>query len=1160
MHDPVPDPSVRDANPAPGTPDPDEDHHDTIATVPLGAHTLTPSQRLTQPTQLVDLPYSRPSASVVQVAASSPTAPANSPPRRPTGGILSSLMAPSGTQFRSPATSLGPAKRTPVFDLEDGPTYRGGSSDEEENTSAQSTDIKPAMFAKGARSPEKEKIAESPVRSDGNSMDRFKQITSSAMFDPNSTGTKRSADHMSPPAGPKGVATKKARQDAPSRAQPVGPQYNSVHEIEDYRLQIKVNRIQGVLPNKSVQDCVDALLEVNGNYDTALDRLAHSHDVLIVESSEDELNTPAPRGSFPAPMAKQKIKARGTIQDKWASMNRPVTQREQPAEGAKPRGRLIRGPKNRASPSHDISPPAPITITSSPPPQNKGGRLQKGRRRQPSPSRSESPEAALSDSDDSDVQVQDANDGSLDGKVLKFFNTCNAHDLADIASVPQETAELITSHRPFRYLSEVRTVQAPVDESAKPKGRPRKQPKAIGDKIVDKCLEMWTGYLAIDALVAECEGLGRPVADEMKKWGVDMFGKRDGELELTSMINSHDSGIATPSSNRQSPNGAGNDSDEDIPVAAWRKPKNVGFITQPSIMSKDLEMKDYQVVGINWLSLLFEKELSCILADDMGLGKTCQVIAFLAHLHEKGTKGPHLIVVPASTIENWLREFQKFCPALNVIPYYAGQNMRAEIRQQIEDSLEDDPDSVNVVITTYTIAKAKIDSKFLRDMDFSVCVYDEGHMLKNHQSQLYEKLIRIPARFRLLLTGTPLQNNLQELASLLGFILPSVFKEHKEDLNAVFSNKAKTTDESHATLLSAQRIERAKSMLKPFVLRRKKHQVIDLPAKHAHVQYCKMKPSQQAIYDHEKEGVRQLLQDRANGVKTGSKSANILMKLRQAAIHPLLRRRVYTDAILRKMSTACLKEEKWSYSDPNIIFEELQPYNDFECHQMCIANPRSLGKFKLQDEEWMDSGKVDQLRELLTRFIANGDRTLIFSQFTMVMDILEDVLETLHMQFVRLDGRTNVEDRQSILDAFHENTEIPVFLLSTKAGGAGINLACANKVIIFDSSFNPQEDVQAENRAHRVGQTREVEIFRFVTRGTIEEQIYALGQTKLALDQAVAGDEDGGKAEEKGMNIVERMVLDGLDQEKKGGVDGETGQEEQKQNGEEKNVNGVNGV
>jgi SWI/SNF-related matrix-associated actin-dependent regulator 1 of chromatin subfamily A len=333
-------------------------------------------------------------------------------------------------------------------------------------------------------------------------------------------------------------------------------------------------------------------------------------------------------------------------------------------------------------------------------------------------------------------------------------------------------------------------------------------------------------------------------------------------------------------------------------------------------------------------------------------------------------------------------------------------------------------------------------------------------------------------------------------------------------------------DESHSTLLSAQRIERAKSMLKPFVLRRKKHQVIDLPRKTSHVEYCDLNSAQRKIYEHEKEEVRQLLADRAAGKKTGNRSANILMKLRQAAIHPLLYRRHYTDTILSRMAKACLKEEQWSQSNPDIIFEELQAYNDFECHQLCLNHPHSLGKFALKNDEWMNSGKVDKLCELLKRFQENGDRTLVFSQFTLVMDILEHVLETLHLGFVRLDGRTNVEDRQSILDAFHERTDIPVFLLSTKAGGAGINLACANKVVIFDSSFNPQEDVQAENRAHRVGQTREVEVIRLVTKDTIEEQIYALGQTKLALDQAVAGDEtESKKGEEAGMKVVEDMLL-----------------------------------
>jgi SWI/SNF-related matrix-associated actin-dependent regulator 1 of chromatin subfamily A len=954
------------------------------------------------------------------------------------------------------------------------------------------------MFTKSSRSPEK--ILDSPLGANKASIDRFKEITSSAVYNP--LAAKRPAAQMDPT--PKGIPVKKPRQDGPSRALPVEVNITSLDEVEDYQTRLKIERMRRVMPQKSVQACLQALLMKRGNFDDALDYLAQSEEIGNGETSEDELSVTKP---IVAP-AKQQIKARGTIQNKWSAMNMQSRNvRKSPEEESKPRRRLMRGPKSR------VSSPSPVRSET---PQ-RTGRLIQGRKRAPS-DRSESPEAPLEISDDSDSGIEEvAQDSSLDTKVLSFFNTCDVLNLADIAATTEEIANTIISHRPFSSLDDVRAVPAPADPNAKPKSnRARKPPKPIGDKIVDKCTDMLVGYEAVDSLVARCEALGKPIASEMKKWGVDIFGKRDGELEIVSIDPgaSHDSGIGTPASHA--------DEDSDGP-GSGSSSRRSRFIAQPKIMCEDLKMKNYQIVGINWLSLLFEKELSCILADDMGLGKTCQVIAFLAHLYERGIKGPHLVVVPSSTIENWLREFQKFCPTLSVMPYYAGQAERAMLRERIED----ERDNINVIVTTYTIAKAKVDAHFLRNMDFCVCVYDEGHMLKSSTSVLYEKLIRIPARFRLLLTGTPLQNNLQELASLLGFILPKVFNEKKEELQYIFANKAKTVDESHSTLLSAQRIERAKSMLRPFVLRRKKHQVIDLPAKISHVEYCELNDSQKEIYDHEKEEVRQLLADRAAGKKTGNKSANILMKLRQAAIHPLLYRKHYSDTVLSRMAKACLKEEQWSLSDPNIIFEELQLYNDFECHMMCVKYPKSLGKFALKNDEWMDSGKVNKLCELLRRFTANGDRCLIFSQFTLVMDILEQVLENQHLGFVRLDGRTNVEDRQSILDAFHERTDIPVFLLSTKAGGAGINLACANKVIIFDSSFNPQEDVQAENRAHRVGQTREVEVIRLVTKDTIEEQIYALGQTKLALDQAVAGEDaaESKKSEEAGMKVVEDMVL-----------------------------------
>ncbi|WEW59969.1 DNA-dependent ATPase fun30 [Emydomyces testavorans] len=1129
MLDRIPDTPIRKSTLVEGSIAPPSDSCDddeTVATVPLYPHLQASktqastiptqplyTQKLTQPTQILERPTPPTSSpihdpSVVQVPASSPLAPTTtSRYPRPKAGALSTSMAPSGTRFRPPAR-VAPVRRIPVVDVEDdGPTYRGGSSDDDLPLGA--TDIKPSTFTQASKIPEKERVPESPVAA--NSATKFQEITAAAFYKPNPTVkgvNKRQADATTTQA----ASTKKARS---SLTTPV-PEAFTLDDIEDYNVRIKVERIRNVYPNKAVQVCLEALLKKKGNYEDAVDYIASFEDSAPGNpTSDDELSLDHKTASAKAPVApaKQQIKARTRIQDKWAAGQR-IGQKPNRGEASQPRRRLIRGAKSRpVSPISSPVRPASVGVTKKP------GRLVRGRKNH-SLSRSNSPVLSHVESDTSDSAPEESeDDGSLQVKVLKFFNTCSADDLADIAELAPDVASCFMSKRPFTSLAQVREISI---EGAQPKETKNRKPKKpMGDKVVDKCLDMWTGYEAVDALVKRCEALGAPIADEMKRWGVDIFGaKTVGELELTSLtksISSDDSGVGTPSS--------------DGGELAGKK-----FLGQPSIMSEHIKMKDYQVVGINWLNLLFEQKLSCILADDMGLGKTCQVIAFLAHLFEKGVNGPHLIVVPSSTLENWLREFSVFCPKLNVMPYYAGQNERANIREEIEVNRG----SINVVITTYTIAKAKIDSAFLASMNFCACVFDEGHMLKSSKSLLYNKLIRIPARFRLLLTGTPLQNNLQELASLLGFILPQVFRERKDDLEYIFSAKAKTID-THSALLSAQRIARAKSMLTPFVLRRKKHQVIDLPPKITRVEYCAMNEAQKEIYQNETEKVRQIVADRAAGKKVVSKSTNILMKLRQAAIHPLFYRRKYDDKTLSRIAKACLKDPKWTMSDPDAIYEELLPYSDFECHMLCANNPDSLGKFTLKNNEWMDSGKVEKLCELLKKYTENGDRVLIFSQFTMVMDILEQVLETLHIRFFRLDGMTSVEDRQSILDAFYEQVDIPVFMLSTKAGGAGINLACANKVIIFDSSFNPQDDIQAENRAHRVGQTKEVEVVRLVTKGTIEEQIYALGQTKLVLDQRVAGEEEAGKKrEEVGMKAVEAMVIAKLEGEK----DGDAGQSE----------------
>lgn len=399
--------------------------------------------------------------------------------------------------------------------------------------------------------------------------------------------------------------------------------------------------------------------------------------------------------------------------------------------------------------------------------------------------------------------------------------------------------------------------------------------------------------------------------------------------------------------------------------------------------------------------------------------------------------------------------------------------------------------------------------------------------------------MRIPASFRLLLTGTPLQNNLKELAALLGFILPSVFRERRGDLDFIFKAKARTTDDSHAALLSAQRIARAKSMMTPFVLRRKKHQVLKhLPAKTSRTEYCEMTPAQWQVYNDHLQQAKDAMLARAAGKKPTKEAGNVLMQLRKAAIHPMLFRRIFDDAKIKKMARECIKEADLTESDPDLVLEDMSYLSDFQLYTFCKEHPTTMAPFNVQKDEWMDSGKVIKLTELLVKFREQGDRVLVFSQFTMVLDILEAVLETLQMQFFRFDGSTKIEERQDMIDQFYEEKEVTVFLLSTKAGGMGINLACANKVVIFDQSFNPQEDIQAENRAHRVGQQRQVEVIRLVSRGTVEEQIHALGETKLTLDDRVAGDDPAAAAaavaadpddkdvEAEGLKAVERMWVE----------------------------------
>ena len=1114
----------------------DGNTYETIATLPL-QNKATPTQPsyVTQPTQIIHNSSPKIDASkesIVQVAASSPADSLTSKPsisKSPTpinrygGGVLASAMAPPGTSFRLPHGTSKPLstpmhKSRQIVDIsdsdEDVPRYQGASSDEDTQT-ARRADIKPSSF--------KSTIQQSASRP---SIDQFKSTLANSFYKPEEPSSKisglalsnqvgwrfestpkRSADIM---ANAYGGSARPNRLTSTASTRPTKSAKNfptediDLNDIDDYQARSKVARMRNVLPSYSILVCYNALIRKKGNYDDAMDLLTSIEEQPVSKDGPFESEPETRQPVLKKPIAKQQIRVPNrSIHEKWAAtqnFQKPIEVVSSPPTVApKPRRRLVQG--RREEPPAAVPPPRL-------PPREPPAAV---------PPSVLSPRPATLDSDSDSGVGTEPEDTVSRSKLLDWLNTCSAADLADCAATSEETAQAILSQKPFDTLEDVRQI------SEGGKGR---KTKPIGNKILDKCLEMWTGYDAIDKLVQECAYLGDFVTKEMEKWGVNFMGaSSNGEFELAdldSVCKSRDSGIGTPTSRDVS-------ADEDVggnANKALTKRSSSGFFPQPSIMAPGVVVKDYQLVGINWLSLLFDQGLSCILADDMGLGKTCQVIAFLAHLLERRLPGPHLIIVPGSTLENWLREFKTFCPRLNVMPYYAGQKERPGIQADIEDNLA----SINVVVTTYTIAKAKQDNSFLRKLKPICTIFDEGHILRNSKSAGYAQFMRIPCKFRLLLTGTPLQNNLKELASLLGFILPSLFKEHSEALEAVFSHKAKTSDdrESHAALLSAQRIGRAKTMMTPFVLRRKKHQVLkDLPAKHRSVQYCELLASQKKIYDDENARAISMLTRRKAGEKTGSETTNVMMSLRKASIHPLLFRRIYNDEILTKMSKACLMEEEFAESNVNLVFEDMSVMTDMELHHFCELYPNSVGRFRLDNNQWMDSGKVEALTELLRKYKANGNRVLVFSQFVMVLNILETVMETLDMQFFRLDGSTKIDERQDMIDQFYKEPEITVFLLSTGAGGAGINLACANKVVIFDSSFNPQMDIQAENRAHRVGQSREVEVVRLVTRGTIEEQIHTLGETKLALDNRVAGVTvvDESKSEREGQDMVAEMMM-----------------------------------
>lgn len=522
----------------------------------------------------------------------------------------------------------------------------------------------------------------------------------------------------------------------------------------------------------------------------------------------------------------------------------------------------------------------------------------------------------------------------------------------------------------------------------------------------------------------------------------------------------------------------------------------ISLITKPKIIPSHLQLKPYQIVGLNWMVLLHRNKVNGVLADEMGLGKTVQTIAFLAHLYEGDPNtGPHIIVVPSSTLGNWHREFNLWCPAMEVVLYQGSQVERRSLRVEFQRGR-----TSNVIITTYNSAiSTPEDRAFFRKLKMEYAIFDEGHMLKNMSSQRYVNLMKIKATRKLLLTGTPLQNNLMELMSLLRFVMPHMFEQTTETLVRIFKH---STSESKSKY-TVSRIADAKNIMEPFVLRRLKATVLkQLPNKHVETIVCDMTLEQKRVYQETKEKFRLGLNK-----KSALEMKSAFIELRKVANHPLLRRNHYGMDILVSMAKQ-LKKYESTYRDSvhDLIVEDLTVMTDFEIHRFCESTA-SLKHYALDKSNITNSGKFKTLDRLLPDIKKQGCKAVIFSQWTMIIDILEEYLNERNYKFLRLDGSTPVNTRLGLIDKFESDPSIMVFLLSTKAGGLGINLTAANTVILHDIDLNPHNDKQAEDRCHRLGQTKDVKIIRLICKDSIEEGMLQLAKNKLDLEHQLSSAE-----------------------------------------------------
>uniref|UniRef100_A0AAQ4RFI9 Chromodomain helicase DNA binding protein 3 n=1 Tax=Gasterosteus aculeatus aculeatus TaxID=481459 RepID=A0AAQ4RFI9_GASAC len=474
----------------------------------------------------------------------------------------------------------------------------------------------------------------------------------------------------------------------------------------------------------------------------------------------------------------------------------------------------------------------------------------------------------------------------------------------------------------------------------------------------------------------------------------------------------------------------------------------------------------YQLEGLNWLRFSWAQGTDTILADEMGLGKTIQTIVFLYSLFKEGhTKGPFLVSAPLSTIINWEREFEMWAPDFYVVTYTGDKDSRAVIR---ENEFSFDEMAVkggkkrealikfHVLLTSYELVT--IDQTALKSIDWACLVVDEAHRLKNNQSKFFRRLNDYKIDHKLLLTGTPLQNNLEELFHLLNFLTPNRFNNLEGFL------------EEFADISKEDQIKKLHDLLGPHMLRRLKADVFkNMPSKTELIVRVELSPMQKKYYKLILTKNFEALNSKGGGNQVSL--LNIMMDLKKCCNHPYL------------FPVASIEAQK----TPNGAYEG-----------------SALTKA---------SGKLTLLQKMLRKLKDQGHRVLVFSQMTKMLDLLEDFLDHEGYKYERIDGSVTGALRQEAIDRFNAPGACQFcFLLSTRAGGLGINLATADTVVIFDSDWNPHNDIQAFSRAHRIGQANKVMIYRFVTRASVEERITEVAKRKMMLTHLVVRPGLGSKA------------------------------------------------